>query len=169
MSMTKNNYIRDGEMTFLTITSDRFGVLSFIIDSEDVERVQEHKWCVQRCGGDSKYPSVQKYYAKATDGRNILLHRFIINAQKGSVVNHINGNTFDMRKKNLEEVGYSENNRKIMRRNNKSGVAGVTYNEKTGRWHSYISKNGKQRSLGYFNNKVDAVNARIQAEIEYGY
>ena len=56
-----------------------------------------------------------------------------------------------------------------MRRNNKSGVAGVTYNEKTGRWHSYISKNGKQRSLGYFNNKVDAVNARIQAEIEYGY
>lgn len=49
-------------------------------------------------------------------------------------------------------------------KSNKSGVTGVTFNSKTGKWVSNISFKKKRYFLGTFKNKNDAIKARKIAE-----
>lgn len=88
-----------------------------IIDREDLRRVKKHKWRVSRGGG--KRPALQKPYAKTTiKGKGVYLHRFVMNAKPGSHVDHLNHETLDCRKSNLEEVTPLENNaRRRVRKN----------------------------------------------------
>ena len=165
--MTINEYIKDDNFTFLIIRSKNHGVLSFLVDTEDVEKLKEHKWVINKVR-DRKYNTLFKYYLISSKGK-VLLHRFLVDAPKGSVVNHINGNTFDMRKKNLSIGTYTDNNKNVRHRSNISGVCGVSYNKYVNKWHAYIGKDGKPISLGYFVNKEDAVRARKEAEKKYGY
>lgn len=51
--------------------------------------------------------------------------------------------------------------------NNKSGVAGVSYDSTRKRWRSYIKVNNTTISLGYYNDIDDAIKARKEAEIKY--
>jgi AP2 domain. len=48
----------------------------------------------------------------------------------------------------------------------KSGFMGVMEN-KNGRWRAYIKSDSKSINLGTFDLKIDAIKARIQAEITY--
>ncbi len=48
--------------------------------------------------------------------------------------------------------------------NNTSGHTGVYQQRKTGYWYAQIGFKGKRYHLGCFNNKEDAVRARIRAE-----
>ena len=57
-------------------------------------------------------------------------------------------------------------NRKI-RSDNNSGVTGVCWNKANGMWMSYICKDGKRKTLGYYNDFDKAVKTRKQAEEEY--
>lgn len=164
--MTENRYIQDENMCFLHIISDTYGSMSFIIDLEDVERVMEHKWSIMKCNGNSKYKTYNKYYANTSiNGEIALLHRFLTNAPKGSVVNHINGNTFDNRRKNLAVGTYSDNNKNVIHRRNKSGICGVCYNKKLGNWIAYITVNSKQRRK-YCKTKEEAIEVRKQMMLD---
>jgi len=51
--------------------------------------------------------------------------------------------------------------------NNKSGVKGVRFNQQRNKWTAHIGYKGKQISLGYFDNKYEAVKARKRAEDKY--
>ena len=53
--------------------------------------------------------------------------------------------------------------------NNSSGVAGVNYHKGFRKWMARIVGDGKRLSLGFFENKEDAVLARKNAELLYGY
>lgn len=50
---------------------------------------------------------------------------------------------------------------------NKSGVKGVRFNEQRGKWTAHIGFKGKQITLGYFNEKEDAIAARKAGEEKY--
>lgn len=50
---------------------------------------------------------------------------------------------------------------------NTSGFRGVNYRKDTKKWRAYINFKGKNISLGSFNNKQDAINARLDAEEKY--
>lgn len=53
---------------------------------------------------------------------------------------------------------------------NTSGKTGVTWNKKSSKWESRISKEGKEIALGFFDNKGDAIKVREEAELKYyGY
>lgn len=82
--------------------------------------------------------------------KRIQLHRFITNAPKGKMVDHINHDTLDNRKSNLRLVNNSQNmqNRSGNQRNNTSGFRGVSFHKGTGRWFAYVWVNGKRISLG---------------------
>lgn len=81
-------------------------------------------------------------------------------------IDHINGNQFDNRIKNLRAVNNQENqcNRKLGE-NNKSGIFGVFYRETHQTWMVYIGS----KYLGSYNNIIDAVADRLRAEREHGY
>ncbi len=85
-------------------------------------------------------------------------------------VDHINQNRADNRICNLRDVNHSTNmkNQK-KRKDNKSGTSGVIWNSKTNRWRARITVDSKKIHLGYFGLYNEAVNARKNAEILYGF
>lgn len=69
--------------------------LSVILDDDDYEKFKGCKWHLL----DGRY---------AANGHEYL-HRLIMEAPKGKVVDHLNHNTLDCRKKNLRIVSQTEN------------------------------------------------------------
>ena len=99
-----------------------------------------------------------------------LLWLWHFNAWPEDQIDHIDGDPLNNHIDNLRVVTHQENlkNQKIYD-NNKSGVTGVNFDEKSQKWHARIMADGKRKHLGYFDNFEDAVAARKAAEIFYGY
>jgi len=85
-------------------------------------------------------------------------------------IDHINGRKEDNRICNLRDVTSQENCRNAaLYSSNKSGCPGVMWDQSRRRWDAKINFDGKQRRLGRFKLKADAVAARKAAELEHGY
>lgn len=71
---------------------------------------------------------------------------------------------------NIRSVTRLENtkNRKL-RSDNPSGYAGVAYRNDTKKWRARINHEGKRIALGNFSTMEEAILARKEAEIMYGY
>jgi hypothetical protein len=86
------------------------------------------------------------------------------------VIDHIDGNMLDNRKKNLQICSTQENAQKQkFRLTNKSGHKGVIwypYNN-VNKWVAFIRVNYKYIRLGYYIDINDAIKARKDAEIKY--
>lgn len=81
---------------------------------------------------------------------------------------HINRNPLDNRKENLRPATYSENCRnRGKRKDNTSGVTGVSFDKWKNKWVAYVTINKKLKYLGYFDNKYDAILSRLKAEKEF--
>ena len=98
-------------MKTLTIESKTHGTHHVLLDDEDYDRVvAEGKWHIH------KDPHRGVFYVKRNTYENgkqraIHLHRFIMDAPKGKVVDHINGDGRDNRKENLRICTNAENTR----------------------------------------------------------
>jgi hypothetical protein len=122
-----------------------------IIDADDIERVAEHKW------------HLSHGYVQSSPGPGSL-HRFVMNAKRDQIIDHINRNPLDNRKANLRVATRSINvhNSKIPV-TNQSGVKGVYYHKATGGWEAFIGKDGK-RIRKLFMSKEDAIQFRKELE-----
>lgn len=96
----------------------------------------------------------------------IYLHRYIMRCPQGKIVDHINGNTYDNRKSNLRICSNADNVRHRVRlnKNNQSGKCGVHYSTRERKWVARIKHKGKEITLGYYDDLVQAVKARQRAE-----
>ena len=131
----------------------------FIIDSDDKELVSKTYW--------AKYES-NNYFKSSINGKNVWLHRFLENAREGEYVDHKNNQFNDYRKSNLRICDNSENNRNVgLQKNNTSGVTGLSWDERLGKWRVRLTIYGDSKELGLFVNKEDAIIARIEAEDKY--
>jgi len=85
-------------------------------------------------------------------------------------IDHINGDSTDNRWFNLRNITGSENCRnKKINNNNKSGFTGVYWRKDANKWRAAIKTHGKKISLGCFTDKQDAIDARKEANIKYGF
>lgn len=85
-------------------------------------------------------------------------------------IDHINGDGCDNKIKNLRHVSRLENRKNVKKQsNNTSGIVGVGIHKQSGLWRARISVNKLEKNLGFFNNIFDAVCARKNAEIKYGF
>lgn len=107
------------------------------------------------------------YVVGTYNGEYSIFHRVVMNAKKGEVVDHINGDTLDNRRSNLRVCSYSQNskNQKISKRN-KTGVVGVCMS-KNGKYIAQIRSDGKDMYLGSFKTIEEAIKARKDAELKY--
>lgn len=130
---------------------------SCFIDKDDYDKVKDIKWGMNH-----------EYVSTKLNGKEMKLHRFIINARPDQIVDHINRNKLDNRKKNLRFLSSRENVINTgLRSNNTSGCTGVFIER--GMWHAIIIVNKKRIDLGFYDNFDDARLARKQAEYVYGY
>ena len=156
-------------MKILEIKSKKHGVFQVLLNDDDYEKVTKTfrtpKWCVRMCFRRNGLFYFQK---RMSDGSLIEMHRWIINAPKGTYVDHINHNCCDNRKENLRIVTNAQNLRNgQLRPNNKSGCKGVFMSNRDKVWIAGIKVNYKPIYLGKFKNFEDAVAARKAAEKKY--
>lgn len=156
----KNDYEVRGDVTAIFIVRRDGTRLETLINTSDLSKVKEYPntWCVK---WDTH---VNSYYVlgmlKKEDGSktSVRLHRFIVDAPNGMVVDHINHDTLDNRKNNLRIVTNKQNqqNKKIKRSNTISGIMGVTYHRHSKKWKCTIKVDGKTHYLGYYHDKKEA-------------
>jgi hypothetical protein len=122
-----------------------------LIDDEDFEEINRHKWCV----GSDGYP--RRKVIIGGKQQAVFMHRFLMGLVRGDgkEVDHINGNILDNQRKNLRVCSHHQNliNKKLQR-NNTSGVRGVSWNKRKEMWQVYIVLNRKKIDLGYFDDLV---------------
>ena len=134
-------------------------------DKEDYELIKPYYWIMQEGYIITHFMDKKIRYT-------IQMHRLILGLKKyengGIVVDHKNGITYDNRKNNLRKCTISQNQFNVIKRkDNTSGVKGVSYYKTRNTWRARITVNGKIICLGYFENFEDAVKARKEAEEKY--
>lgn len=114
------------------------------------------------------------YYSTWENGRSYprTLHSLLVDAPKGSHIDHINGDKLDNRQTNLRVVSPQRNqiNRKRPNKNNSTGIRGVNYAPHLSRkspWRAQITVNRKNLHLGLFATAEEATAARRAAELEH--
>lgn len=155
----KNRYEVRGDITVILIRY-KGETLEVLIDTEDFEKVSslEATWY------GYKHPNRKEIYVamdldRSSGRKHYKLHRLIMDAPKGMVVDHINHNGLDNRKSNLRVCTIAENrqNQKGPRRDNRtSEIRGVYWDKKRGKWRAGLKVKGKRVDLGYFDDKEDA-------------
>ena len=108
-------------------------------------------------------------FAFRTENRKtVYLHRAVMSALPGEIVDHINGNTLDCTEGNLRIVSHETNcwNRGGATKSSKSGHLGVHFDHLKGRWKASITARRKHHNLGSFISIDEAITARLRAEAD---
>ncbi len=114
------------------------------------------------------------YVSIRIDKKLYLAHRLAWLYTEGyfpeNFIDHIDRNTSNNIRKNLREATNQCNIRNSKRRNdNASGITGIYWYKSKSQWRAQIMVNQKSIHLGYFENKIDAVKARWDAEVEHNF
>ena len=118
------------------------------------------------------------YFHPTVTTSKIQIHQLIMDFpdySKRLFVDHINRNTLDNRRSNLRIVSDKESakNRSFDNAkwktniNNSTGYPGVSWIKRDKAWMAYIHVGKKMYNLGCYRNKINAVIARINGEVEY--
>lgn len=129
-----------------------------------------------RCAGEEALTTVGPHGHRSGGllGRTRQAHRVIWLLAHGEWptkhIDHINGDASDNRLVNLRDVTASENLRNQRRaRNNTSGVLGVSWNKTERKWRVQIMADGRNKTVGQFVEREDAIAARKAAEKLHNY
>jgi hypothetical protein len=88
------------------------GLFTFI-DDEDFDKVSKFSWCATANG----------YAVSRIKNKIVYLHRFLLTAPKNTIIDHINGDKLDNRKKNLRFCNTSENVRNQKKDRQKDAIS----------------------------------------------
>lgn len=118
------------------------------VDECDLPLLSDSRWVIQ---GDDK----RGRYVYRGGRRGEVLHRVIMGAPKGLVVDHINGDTLDNRRSNLRVCTNAQNLRNQKPVGSK-GAKGVCWRERTQKYRATICLNYKRTELGGFETENEA-------------
>ena len=139
----------------IKIISKKYGERLALIDIEDIDKVSKIFWHVAKYYGN--YFMAVGWCKEL--GKEVKMHRYIMDFPINKMIDHINRNPLDNRKTNLRAVNRSENmlNKGVAKNNNlKYRGIRLHYNK----YQARIAVNKKNISLGHFDTIQEAIEAR---------
>ena len=170
-----NSYIKNNDNT-ITLLDDNNN--KCLIDKEDYDVLKRWYWrkiekrdnlgkgyWITNVKNDDKYKT-----------STLFIHQVVAEIKYGEydrkihVPDHLSRDTSDNRKRNIVLKSNQKNtHNRGLSKTNTSGKTGVSFSKSKGLWCAYITVNYNTIHLGDFDKYEDAVNARKEAEIKYGF
>lgn len=138
---------------FAQITVERLGVKTYaMLDWEDVPKTNGFYWYV----GNRGYAIGEKQKDKKKT--RVLLHRLLLGCAPGDgkMIDHINRDKLDCRRKNLRFANKEINSRNRVCRYGEAKMKGVSRVTGSSTWRALGSHEGKYIHLGCFKTKEEA-------------
>ena len=137
------------------------------VDDEDYDWLMRWKWCAQYNRKTGEW-SVMRAEHKLIGRRTIYMHRQVMSAPEGMVVDHKDHNRFNNQKGNLRLCTHNQNmfNRRP-EKGSRSVYKGVSWHKGNGRWQARITVRGKAILLGYYGDEIEAAKAVDRASKEH--
>ncbi len=126
-----------------------------LVDDEDFPYLSKWSWTFDEYARRSGYANGQK--------KTIRMHRVIMNAKEGEVIDHIDGNKLNNQKKNLRFSTINGNCQNRKRIAGKMLPKGVTENKRGVSYMARIRVDRKLIYLGTFRDMDDAHNKYCEA------
>lgn len=135
-----NNIIQPHDYKIIPLSQDKFAK----VDNEDFDMLKDIVWSCNKDG-------------YATNSKKGFMHRYIIEAPKDMVTDHINRDILDNRRSNLRLCSVAQNNMNSFRTGNiSSKYKGVSWNKSLNKWISSICLNRNNIYIGSFINEKEA-------------
>lgn len=128
----KNDYVIVGDEVLVDVGKGR----TMVIDLADLPTIQQVTHSVHSCLDARERTAYAMIREPLAPGGSRKIHRIILDAPRGTIVDHIDHDGLNNKRSNLRLVTQSQNqqNRPRANRNSKSGVRGVYFHDKRGKW-----------------------------------
>ena len=125
-----------------------------LVDAEDYYKLAKFQWYANG-------PTKTKFYAvRKCNGKQVKMHRVIMNAPDDLFVDHIDHNGLNNTRANLRLCSFAQNMRDVGSNvRATSRYKGVHWNKRMKRWAAAIQFEKKQYHLGYFKDETEAAKA----------
>lgn len=130
-----------------------------IVDDEDFPLLSTQKWFAHK--GKQSHLWYARRQTPRPGQKTILMHRVLLLAKKGEVIDHKNGNGLDNRRANLRFCTRSEQSLNC-RASSKHGFRGINFSSKSregNRWYAHVRVRGKWIALGSYGTAEEAARA----------
>lgn len=150
-------------MKFIPLTQDQQAIVS----DHWYEHLAQWKWYAvwsENTGG---------FYAVRTEGKwpnrkRIWMHKVVAETPDGMICDHIHHNTLDNREEELRNVTLAQNAQNCRKhKNNCSGYKGVSWIKRARKFVAQIERDGRGRTIGYFDDPIEAAKAYDEVAKEY--
>lgn len=126
---------------------------------------------LRRKGTNAGCMNADGYWVIGIDRKHYVAARLAYLYETGTIPHTIvyrDGDKTNLKFLNLENSSREARKRsKRLAINNMSGVTGVSWHKRNERWCAYIAINKKRKTLGYYRDINDAINARKRAEAKH--
>ena len=126
-----------------------------IIDLADIPLVEGRAWRLLTTPSGHAYA-----YTRATGNQMLLMHRMLMQSLPGEMVDHMDGDGINNRRKNLRNCSNAQNQaNKAANRRSKLGLKGVSKKTRGNGYRAVISPGNKKIHLGYYATPEEAAAA----------
>lgn len=140
-------------------TVDLPGGYVAIVDDEDYDLVAPYRWCQGR--GYAQVSLYQKGSGRKGKRKTLLMHRLVLGAQRGQMIDHVDGNGLNNQRSNLRFCTASQNQANARRRKQfSSRFKGVSAHD--GAWVAVLCR----KHLGRFATQEEAAEVYAKAARE---